>query len=355
MNNDGTCRENCAAYQFAENMGCFKDMFCSRQPKCTGKLLNCQFVDADMWVCPAKQSSMRRYEFIEYENGRILGNKGSCTRGTTKVDSWWRWLFWHCSYCFCVCDEQSSKSDRYFNLREAVTNVTANRVVTGLRFRKFNRIIHLQIQEGELGPRGSINDSTLQWKPMSDYNLLDRGVKNGVDYHTLTWDKRSIDLDDLKAPSSHVITGCRFRKVGTHLNFEVRITEVDFKSGRLLDPLTTSLWISNDNTVQSSEKRTEIRLNRPDVPTNSRVKSQPDSTTNQYIDFTHTDMDADAAQTTIPYLDAQDVVSIPPCPISGAGIYHKGANMYGGFIAPKLLTYDFTPHIELPEPKVAIR
>lgn len=58
-------------------------------------------------------------------------------------------------------------------------------------------------------------------------------------------------------------------------------------------------------------------LNRPDVPTNSRVKSQPDSTTNQYIDFTHTDMDADAAQTTIPYLDAQDVISIPACPISG--------------------------------------
>lgn len=58
-------------------------------------------------------------------------------------------------------------------------------------------------------------------------------------------------------------------------------------------------------------------LNRPDVPTNSRIKSLPDSTTNQYIDFTHTDMDADAAQTTIPYLDAQDVISIPACPISG--------------------------------------
>lgn len=56
MNNDGTCRENCAAYQYAENMGCYKDMFCSKQPKCTGKLLNCQFIDADMWVCPSVSS-----------------------------------------------------------------------------------------------------------------------------------------------------------------------------------------------------------------------------------------------------------------------------------------------------------
>lgn len=226
-------------------------------------------------------------------------------------------------------------------------------MVTGLRFRKFNRIIHLQIQEGELGPRGSVNASTLQWKPMSDYKLLDRGIKNGVDYHTLTWDKRSIDLDDLIAPSSHVVTGVRFRKVGTHLNFEIRITEADFKSGLLMDPLTTSVWISNDNTVQSSERRTQIILNRPDVPTNSRVKSQPDSTTNQYIDFTHTDMDADAAQTTVPYVDAQEVTSIPPCAISGAGIYHKGLNLYGGFVAPKLITYDYSPHIELPQATVA--
>lgn len=87
-------------------------------------------------------------------------------------------------------------------------------------------------------------------------------------------------------------------------------------------------------------------------------------------------MDADAAQTTIPYLDAQDVISIPPCPISGkynfshfisklkstvnlfkrlsgAGIYHKGLNMYGGFVAPKLITYDYSPHIEIPQPAVA--
>lgn len=44
-----------------------------------------------MWVCPAPPTSDRRYEYIEYENGRMLGKKEkSCTRGTTKVDSWWR-------------------------------------------------------------------------------------------------------------------------------------------------------------------------------------------------------------------------------------------------------------------------
>jgi hypothetical protein len=38
-----------------------------------------------MWVCPAAPTSIRRYEYIEYENGRLLGEKKACTRGTTKV------------------------------------------------------------------------------------------------------------------------------------------------------------------------------------------------------------------------------------------------------------------------------
>lgn len=53
MNNDNTCRENCGAYQFTESYSCYKELFCARQPKCSGKLLNCQFFDSDMWICPS--------------------------------------------------------------------------------------------------------------------------------------------------------------------------------------------------------------------------------------------------------------------------------------------------------------
>lgn len=53
MNKDGNCRDNCASYTYTESYGCFKDQFCARQPKCSGKLLDCQFIDSDMWVCQA--------------------------------------------------------------------------------------------------------------------------------------------------------------------------------------------------------------------------------------------------------------------------------------------------------------
>lgn len=69
--------------------------------------------------------SKRRYDWIEYENGRILGNKKSCLR-VSKVDSWWRWLFWHCSFCFCLCDD-ATNSDRYFSLRSVLSTTNSNK------------------------------------------------------------------------------------------------------------------------------------------------------------------------------------------------------------------------------------
>uniref|UniRef100_A0A1B0D3K4 Uncharacterized protein n=1 Tax=Phlebotomus papatasi TaxID=29031 RepID=A0A1B0D3K4_PHLPP len=347
MNTDGTCKENCAAYTFTQSHGCFKDLYCAQQPQCKGRIINCTYVDSDMWICPSKLHTNRRYEYIKYENGRVLGEESTCARGTTKVDSWWRWLFWHCSYCFCLCDEQGYKSDRYFNLRETVSDVAENKVVTGVRFRKVNRIMHLQIQQGELLPRGIINGSTVNWKPINSYRLLDAGLKNGVDYHTMEWNKRAIDLDTLQAKPGHVVTAVKLRNIGPRVNLEIRVNEFNFETGKVD---TIGIWISNDNTEVSAEKRTQIFLRQPNVPTRAKARSQVDSKSNQFIEFTHTDMDADAAQTTVPFMDAQDVVSEPPVPLSGVGIYHKGLPLYGGFVAPKIIVYNMAQHVYTPKP-----
>ncbi|XP_017139529.1 uncharacterized protein LOC108153940 isoform X1 [Drosophila miranda] len=355
LNNEETCRETCSFYQSTRSEGCYKDLYCARQPRCSGRLYDCQFVDSDMWVCPSPKNSTRRYEYIEYENGRTLGRRANCVRGTTKVDSWWRYILWHCSYCFCMCDEQGLKSDRFFNLREAVSDVKRNRVVTGLRFVKKNRIFHLQIQEGELLPRGGINHTTLSWKPVENYNIFDRDVKKGTDYHTLSYESRSVDLDDVNTDdNSFVVTGVRFRVVGAHLNLEACYSEFDFKTGQLLQPEANSYWKSNDNTDVSGDSKTrreKVSLSNADVSTRTITYSIPQSRHNQYIEFTNTGLDKDAAQSTVPFMDVQDVISNPAVPLSGIGIYYKGRNGYGGFLGPKIITYDFTPHVQVPKNK----
>ncbi|XP_055585663.1 uncharacterized protein LOC129738473 [Uranotaenia lowii] len=349
MNTENTCKENCAYYNWgARQEQCYKDLYCSRQPKCSGKIYSCDYVDSDMWICPAASSSTRRYEYIEYENGLVFGQKKHCTRGSTKVDSWWRWLFWHCSYCFCLCDDSGPKSDRYINMRESVSDVANNKIVTGLRFVKKNRIIHLIVQQGKLLPRGQIDNTTLEWREAENYNVLSPNIRNGQDYHTLTYESRILDLDDLEVAASYVLTGVRFRLLGSHLNLEIRMTEMDFETGKLMDP-DKSIWIGSDKTEHSDDKRTEVKLDRPHIPILTASKSIPDSETNQFIKFRESDRGMDASQTTVPFFDAQPVVPTKPIPLAGAGLFHKGRPKFGGFVTAKVITYDFGPHIQAPQ------
>jgi len=94
--------------------------------------------------------------------------------------------------------------------------------------------------------------------------------------------------------------------------------------------------------------RKKISLKDAHVPTRSSVPSIPYPSDNQYIEFTNTGFDQDAAQTTVPYIDIQEVVSEPMVPLSGIGVYYKSRDGYGGFLAPKIITYDFTPYVQVP-------
>ncbi|XP_023948444.2 uncharacterized protein LOC112053291 isoform X1 [Bicyclus anynana] len=347
MNSDNTCRENCAHYTLAEHHTCFKEQFCSKQPACKGRIIDCNYIDSDMWICRAGENSKRRYEWIEYENGRVLGKAGSCPRGTTKVDSWWKWNLLHCSYCMCLCEDDIGSSERTFSLRDVIADINNNKVVTGLRLVKHGRVFHLQISEGTLGERGSVSPGS--WVPLQKFDVTDPGIRDGVDYHTMSYERRAIDLDELDSPTGYILTGVRFRMIGAHLHFEIRSTPFNYTTGRLAPG--RSHWISNDNTEGGDVPRTELKLHKPDIPTRSTRALPVDSKHDQYIEFTHSDFDADAAQSTVPFVDIQPLEPLKGSALlSGAGIMHRGARGSGGFVAAKLFTYDYSRHVraELP-------
>lgn len=95
--------------------------------------------------------------------------------------------------------------------------------------------------------------------------------------------------------------------------------------------------------------RQRVNVNNANVPTRTLVSSLVQSRHNQFVEFTNSGMDADAAQSTVPFIDIQEVVSSPPVPLAGIGLYFKGRPGYGGFVGPKIITYDFTPHVEMPK------
>lgn len=93
------------------------------------------------------------------------------------------------------------------NQQQRTNNFLISRVVTGVRLIKLGRVFHLQISEGSLGERGSVTPG--DWVPVPKFDPADPGVREGMDYHTLTYEQRGIDLDELDSPMGHILTGVR--------------------------------------------------------------------------------------------------------------------------------------------------
>ena len=250
----------------------------------------------------------------------------------------------------CLCDQPGLHSDRYVSLQSALASSSSNRLVTGVRFVKHNRILHIQIQEGEALPRGLVNESTVQWLPTTPINILksqEESVEDGLGYATLRYEERAIDLDDLVTPKGHIITGLRFRKLGGHLNLEVQASPIDFTTGTIDNE--RAIWVSNDNTPASEIKpRTKLPLLTPDVSTRSRIPSVPDSTADQFIEFQVSSLEKDVSQNTVPFIEATPVFTQPPTWLTGIGIYHKGQPGYGGYVAFRIATLNFSYYMMLP-------
>ena len=304
-------------------------MFCKKQPRCNGRIFDCQFFHADAWVCMAENAERRRYDWVEYEDGTLLGSKGECVN-KIKVDSWWRWVFFHCSYCLCKCDEVSSHSDRFFSLEPAVSDVSDNRIVTGVRLVKRGRVIYPQVEHAVALAEGGVGDGTRTWLEPSDINTTDTDVLlNSNKVFTMSYEQRAMDMDSLQAPPGHVLTGVKFRNLGGHLNLEIQITPVEFTTGKVLGH--RAIWIANDNTPATLKPRVMVPIIMPDVPTKYLGHNLVDTTTDQYIEFDASSAHKDVSQTTVPFIDGQPVAARPATWLGGAGLYHKvGRREEGG-------------------------
>jgi len=339
MNEWGTCKSQCSDYTYAEPKGCYKDMLCAKQKRCGGRIFDCEFYHADAWVCMSEDPS-RRYDWVEYEDGTILGDNKQC-KNKIKVDSWWRYIFWHCSYCLCKCDEVLPTSERYWSLEPAAADTDQGMVVTGTRFIKKGKIFHIQIQQAKALPEGGIDESTKAWKEpatVSEENLATNPL-----VYTMSFEQRAMDLDQLSAPEGYVLTGLKLRSIGGHLNLEIQATPVKFLSGELMKD--QSIWIANDNTPATNRPRKLLPIIIPDIPTRLIGQNKVDGLNDEYLQFDTSSAHKDVAQTTIPFMDAQPVSPSPSTWLSGAGVYHKGRVGFGGFIGLSVETFDFSRHL----------
>ncbi|KAG4078084.1 hypothetical protein HA402_002135 [Bradysia odoriphaga] len=369
LNKDGSCWNSCADYKWTQNYGCSDGTFCDRQRRmghvsaCNGTIVDCSYIESSMLICQsADRGSNRRYDNIKFDSGIRFGQR-PCTAKPSEVSSWWNIFLMHCSYCFCYCDSYAD-SDRYFSLQPAVSTIRKNKIITGVGITKRNGIFSWTIIQSKLLSNGRVqqisynntHDSEFGRRYqgftekitdderefiVQDFRRSDFGIFEGVDYFTLSWQNRSVNLDTITVPPGCVVTGVRFTVVKEHLNFEIRYTQFNFNTGRLYG---RSEWISSKN-----EKRSVLLLHRPapSRPINQfeTKRSVPNLSSNKFIKFRPSDPEKDAGQTTVPFIDNQIVRPKVLTLLSGVGIYYKGLSGYGGFIAPKIFVYDMSSYL----------
>lgn len=166
--------------------------------------------------------------------------------------------------------------------------------------------------------------------------VADENAREGVDYHTLTYENRTINLDLITGSRDQVVTGVRYRVHSGALHLEVRFTYFDESTGTL-DLTTRSEWKMNSNSIRNT-----IPTEHLDVPTNSLAQSiAMGSDDKDAVRFVPTGWVRDVAQTTVPFIDSIMIEPPEAVPLAGVGLFYKFQQGHGGYVAPKLYLYDY--------------
>ncbi|KAG4078060.1 hypothetical protein HA402_002111 [Bradysia odoriphaga] len=333
LNKEGSCYNSCSDYTLTKDYGCYDGTLChlsGEKARCKGAISSCKYIESPLHICADEEKS-RQYYNVKKQSGEQLG-QSECDN-IFKVSSWNRW-FVECSFCRCSCFNDDSH--KYFSLQPVLSDKILNKIVTGVALEKHNQTFYWKIAQATLLRRGEVQSEIDNWVPIKAFNLTD--VHDGYDYHTLSWQNRSIALDSLMVPSGSVITGIRFKSYMGRLHFEIQATKFDFATGKLYDSFE---WISS----KLNRHRDYINLDENDLPEKSVIFSQPMWKQNLLVEFQSTDTAKDLSQSTIPYIDTQLVEPSHPAPLAGIGLYYKGIDGFGGYIAPYLVPYNYFHHI----------
>lgn len=117
--------------------------------------------------------------------------------------------------------------------------------MTGVAITKRNRMIQFTIAESTLLPYGKLNTTIVnedddqninaannRYVNHPEWTIHSAEIKNGIDYHTLTYENRAINLDTVLAPAGKLVTGVRFHVFDDKtLTLQIRVTDFDYEQG----------------------------------------------------------------------------------------------------------------------------
>ncbi|KAK0175259.1 hypothetical protein PV327_009022 [Microctonus hyperodae] len=337
--------------------GC-EDIKIDKRQKFT--LYNCKSYSA-IRGCPTFQlsSNPRTIRFLWFTaDSETFGHSQKCNNSIYEID---RYLSISLYYNdVCVCSVNFTNASNFPDYSDAIkinepkvmkillepqlSDIKNNWIVVGVKFILHDDAIHLQIQQSEISKGGSVNLKA----PWKSVNVDNNNETINITYGVLFDERNILYLDDVMAHPDYVVTGVKFQITEDGSGFELHIhaTDYDYSTGLLGED---QKWYRPGeyplNPLDYQRQRTEIKLNDPDDPTLAQ-NYQSDLDSNKFIQFQHSSIKKDAGYHTVPFFDANPVEVFPGFPLSGVGLFHRGLEGFGGYIAPRLHSHNISRVIE---------
>ncbi|KAJ8674455.1 hypothetical protein QAD02_005717 [Eretmocerus hayati] len=305
---------------------------CSVSRPCAGKMFDCTDSN-DLDIC-ISATSTQRYQYYRQSKvaGTYMGYEKCNTEKLHEISrskqragpkghiSSWRYL---CGACKCTCEE----GQFWINQQAALADTKNNMVVTGAKFVLKDNIIEIHIQQGKLLPNGIID------VPAGGAKSLPWIGPQKKDLVPISWNEARKILLAEEAGSTYgeVVIGLgltygklrHWREKAIHL--KVHTALFDFKKGDV-----TKSIMAHHVALTIPEKVLDLvdaeSPKKPSEISKEKMKNEVQ------LKFT-TSGGKDGGQSTIPYIDAREVTSNVPTPMSGAALHWKGREGTGGIVA----------------------
>ncbi|KAJ8668283.1 hypothetical protein QAD02_009946 [Eretmocerus hayati] len=301
---------------------------------CGGKMYNCTLAN-EVDVCVTNFPEGDRYEYYRSSEGqKIIDNHEKCYVQDLKPEEYLtnpgslvhlEIVDYRRAPCRCICEE----GEYFINTVPAYSDYENNMVVIGAKIVLDGNVLEIRIQQAKLLTYGLVDKSTSEWVGPQKKSLV-----------KISWaESRKILLYTEMLRPGTVLAGLSFYYGPSHhsedgdkyITLQLFECWYDFKNG-LLD--------GGQEIFRFSPAEKELNVTDADSPKKAVLEEGHEIfSSDVWINLT-TSSGMDGGQSTIPFFDGQEVTSDRPIPLSGAGLYYKGGEDFGGFIGIELHTYD---------------
>uniref|UniRef100_A0ABD2WG27 Uncharacterized protein n=1 Tax=Trichogramma kaykai TaxID=54128 RepID=A0ABD2WG27_9HYME len=205
-------------------------------------------------------------------------------------------------------------------------------------------MLSIEAKMAKLLPCDHIDTESQIWKELPSFKSCDYDkLVEYKDYVKISESRRSFVLDDVELGNDYVLTSVKFIYENGFNKLAARGHKFDFMNGTI--DTTQEIWVVSANCCWKNETSRILPTILKSIRTMAAKKNE---TIVQFVKLMTSSSETDVGQSVVPFIHKVPVVPKHLLPLSGVGLIHTSNKKSAGYLALKIIGYDFEPQISKP-------